>query len=152
MKVEEPLQLPDGRHRMGQRHTGGVAALVNLGEVDALATSVTGTLPAFSTQGSRIDVNVSTLGDAKSLQGGTLLVTPLMGADGFEAAANQAERLGAKYGFDAYHLGEPVDVAILQADHPEKMKRVPFNAQNPDGPLEICLCTDCGAVLMLAGP
>ena len=37
----------------------------------------------------------------------------------------------------------------LKADHPEKMKRVPFNAQNPNGPLEICLCTDCGAVLML---
>ena len=37
----------------------------------------------------------------------------------------------------------------LKADHPEKMKRVPFNANNPDGPLEICLCTDCGAVLML---
>jgi hypothetical protein len=37
----------------------------------------------------------------------------------------------------------------IQTDHPEKMKRVPFNAQNPDGPLEICLCTDCGAVLML---
>ena len=37
----------------------------------------------------------------------------------------------------------------IQVDHPEKIKRVPFNAQNPDGPLEICLCTDCGAVLML---
>ncbi len=37
---------------------------------------------AFSAQGSRIDVSVSALGDAKSLQGGTLLVTPLFGADG----------------------------------------------------------------------
>ena len=37
----------------------------------------------------------------------------------------------------------------VKADHPEKMKRVPFNANNPGGPLEICLCTDCGAVLML---
>ena len=37
----------------------------------------------------------------------------------------------------------------LTADHPEKMKRVPFNKDNPNGPLEICLCTDCGAVLML---
>ena len=35
------------------------------------------------------------------------------------------------------------------ADHLEKMKRVPFNANNPDGPLEICLCADCNAVLML---
>ena len=37
----------------------------------------------------------------------------------------------------------------LKADHPEKMKRVPFNKDNPNGPLEICLCSDCGAVLML---
>jgi hypothetical protein len=37
----------------------------------------------------------------------------------------------------------------LKVDHPEKIKRVPFNKDNPNGPLEICLCTDCGAVLML---
>jgi flagellar P-ring protein precursor FlgI len=43
---------------------------------------VTSNLPAFSTQGTRIDVTVSALGDAKSLQGGVLLVTPLLGADG----------------------------------------------------------------------
>ena len=46
------------------------------------AVMVTATLPPFSSQGSRIDVVVSTMGDAKSLQGGTLLVTPLQGADG----------------------------------------------------------------------
>lgn len=46
------------------------------------AVMVTSTLPPFASQGSRIDVTVSTLGDAKSLQGGTLLVTPLMAADG----------------------------------------------------------------------
>lgn len=46
------------------------------------AVMVTANLPAFSTQGSRIDVNVAALGDADSLQGGTLLVTPLLGADG----------------------------------------------------------------------
>ena len=38
---------------------------------------VTAELPAFSTQGSRLDVTVSTMGDASSLQGGTLVVTPL---------------------------------------------------------------------------
>ena len=43
---------------------------------------VTATLPPFARQGSRIDVTVSALGDAKSLLGGTLLVTPLLGADG----------------------------------------------------------------------
>src|ERR1700743_2980118 len=46
------------------------------------AVMVTANLPAFSAQGQRIDVSVSALGDAKSLQGGTLLVTPLFGADG----------------------------------------------------------------------
>jgi flagellar P-ring protein FlgI len=51
--------------------TGNVAAVM-----------VTANLPAFGTQGTRLDVTVSALGDAKSLQGGTLLVTPLLGADG----------------------------------------------------------------------
>lgn len=46
------------------------------------AVMVTAILPPFSSQGSRIDVSISALGDAKSLQGGTLLVTPLMAADG----------------------------------------------------------------------
>ena len=45
------------------------------------AVMVTATLPPFATQGSRIDVTVSALGDSKSLLGGTLLVTPLLGAD-----------------------------------------------------------------------
>ena len=46
------------------------------------AVMVTATLPPFASQGSRIDVSVGTMGDAKSLQGGVLLVTPLQGADG----------------------------------------------------------------------
>ena len=45
------------------------------------AVMVTATMPAFSRQGNRIDVTVSTMGDATSLLGGTLLVTPLLGAD-----------------------------------------------------------------------
>jgi flagellar P-ring protein precursor FlgI len=46
------------------------------------AVTVTASLPPFARTGSRIDVTVSTLGDAKSLQGGVLLATPLLGADG----------------------------------------------------------------------
>ena len=46
------------------------------------AVIVTATIPPFSRHGSRIDVQVSSIGDALSLQGGTLAVTPLMGADG----------------------------------------------------------------------
>jgi flagellar P-ring protein precursor FlgI len=54
----------------------------NMRTANMAAVIVTATLPAFSTQGTRVDVTVSSLGDAKSLQGGTLLVTPLLGADG----------------------------------------------------------------------
>jgi flagellar P-ring protein FlgI len=53
------------------------------------AGMVTATLPPFARQGSRVDVAVSTLGDAKSLRGGVLLVTPLYGADGEIYAVGQ---------------------------------------------------------------
>lgn len=46
------------------------------------AVMVTAELPAFAASGSRVDVTVSALGDAKSLLGGTLIGTPLLGADG----------------------------------------------------------------------
>ncbi|HET6182055.1 MAG TPA: flagellar basal body P-ring protein FlgI [Acetobacteraceae bacterium] len=46
------------------------------------AVMVTASLPAFARNGSRIDVAVSALGDATDLGGGTLLVTPLLAADG----------------------------------------------------------------------
>ncbi len=61
----------------------------NLNTGNVAAVMVTGTLRPFSNQGTRIDVTVSALGDAKSLQGGTLLVTPLMGADGAVYAVAQ---------------------------------------------------------------
>jgi flagellar P-ring protein precursor FlgI len=54
-----------------QIRTGNVAAVM-----------VTADLPPFATQGTRIDVTASAMGDSKSLEGGTLLVTPLLGADG----------------------------------------------------------------------
>src|SRR3569623_2075587 len=54
----------------------------NMRTGNVAAVMVTANLAAFSTQGSRLDVNVASLGDASSLQGGTLLVTPLLGADG----------------------------------------------------------------------
>lgn len=53
------------------------------------AVMVTATLPPFANQGSRIDVSVSALGDSTSLLGGTLLVTPLLGADGEVYAVSQ---------------------------------------------------------------
>jgi len=53
------------------------------------AVMVTARLPPFAAPGSQIDVSVSALGDAKSLQGGSLLVTPLLGADGRAYAVAQ---------------------------------------------------------------
>lgn len=61
----------------------------NLNTKNVAAVMVTSNLPAFATNGSRIDVSVSSLGDAKSLSGGILLVTPLMGADGQVYAVGQ---------------------------------------------------------------
>lgn len=54
----------------------------NLRTANVAAVMVTANLPPFGTQGTRLDITVSAMGDAKSLQGGTLLVTPLLGADG----------------------------------------------------------------------
>ena len=54
---------------------------------------VTAELPAFSKPGQRIDVTVSTLGQSKSLRGGTLLMTPLLGADGETYAVAQGHLL-----------------------------------------------------------
>ncbi len=54
----------------------------NMRTANMAAVIVTANLAPFSTQGTRLDITVSSLGDAKSLQGGTLLVTPLLGADG----------------------------------------------------------------------
>src|SRR3954452_3483354 len=69
--LQAMLERLGGNVRGAQMRTGNVAAVM-----------VTANLPAFATQGTRIDVTVSALADSKSLQGGTLLVTPLLGADG----------------------------------------------------------------------
>ena len=63
--------------RMGVNISG-----TNFNTKNTAAVMVTSNLPPFSVQGSRIDVTISAMGDASSLQGGTLLVTPLIGADG----------------------------------------------------------------------
>jgi flagellar P-ring protein FlgI len=55
------------------------------------AVMVTANLPPFARQGAEIDVTISALGDASSLQGGTLLVTPMVGADGEVYAVAQGQ-------------------------------------------------------------
>jgi flagellar P-ring protein precursor FlgI len=70
--------------RLGVNTRGATLRTANVA-----AVMVTANLPAFATQGTRLDITVSALGDAKSLQGGTLLVTPLLGADGEVYAVGQ---------------------------------------------------------------
>lgn len=63
------------------------------------AVIVTARIPPFATAGSHIDVDVSSLGDASSLQGGTLVMTPLLGADGKTYAVAQGNLIVS--GFEA---------------------------------------------------
>ena len=64
------------------------------------AVMITADLPPFSRTGSRIDVLVNSIGDAKNLQGGTLLLTPLKGADGkvYAVAQGPVSTGGFSYG------------------------------------------------------
>ncbi|HTV65675.1 MAG TPA: flagellar basal body P-ring protein FlgI [Bryocella sp.] len=76
------------------------------------AVFVTASLPPFARPGMRIDVTVSSLGDAKSLEGGTLLMVPLYGADGrVYAEAQGAVTLG---GYTAGRSGS----SFKQVNHP----------------------------------
>ena len=71
-------------NRLGVKPTDG-----GLDSDNVAAVMVTATLPPFAAKGARIDVTVSALGDADSLLGGTLLVTPLLGANGDVYAVSQ---------------------------------------------------------------
>ena len=69
--------------RLGVNTRDATGAIPNtFNPKNVAAVIVTAELPAFARQGGRIDVTVSALGDSKSLLGGQLLVTPLLGADG----------------------------------------------------------------------
>ena len=74
------------------------------------AVMVTASLPGFTRQGSRIDVVISALGDSKNLLGGTLLVTPLLGADGEVYAVAQGQV--AVGGFSAGGAAETVTKGV----------------------------------------
>ncbi|MFA4905323.1 MAG: flagellar basal body P-ring protein FlgI [Candidatus Margulisiibacteriota bacterium] len=60
----------------------GITPQIDFKSRNAAAVMVTCNLPAFVKSGQKVDITVSSLGDATSLQGGTLLLTPLQGADG----------------------------------------------------------------------
>jgi len=75
------------------------------------AVMVLATLPPAANPGDRIDVTVSSLGDARSLVGGTLLMTPLLGADQHNYALAQGPLVVGGYRFDA-------ELNVQQKNHP----------------------------------
>ena len=77
------------------------------------AVMVTAQLPPFAQPGQQIDVNVSSLGNAKSLRGGTLIATPLKGADGQIYALAQGNLIVAGAGASA--AGSKVQINHLSA-------------------------------------
>ena len=76
------------------------SSILDLNGKNSAAVIVTAELPAFSKPGQRIDVTVSTLGQSKSLRGGTLLMTPLLGADGETYAVAQGNMLVGGLGIE----------------------------------------------------
>lgn len=75
------------------------------------AVMVTATLPPFAKQGARIDALVSSMGDAKSLAGGTLLMTPLKGADNQVYAVAQGGVVTNSFSYGG-------QAASVQKNHP----------------------------------
>jgi len=84
------------------------------------AVFVTASLPAFARPGVKIDVTVSSIGDAKSLAGGTLLITPLSAADGQVYAVAQGPLI-----IGGYSAGSSANAKVV--NHPT-VGRIPFGA------------------------
>jgi flagellar P-ring protein precursor FlgI len=126
-------------NRLGVKPTDG-----GLNSKNVAAVMVTATLPAFSRLGGRIDVTVSALGDSKSLLGGTLLVTPLLGADGEVYVVSQGQLAvgGFASGGDAETVvkGVPTSGRIANGGIVEReikfelanLKTVKLTLRNPD--------------------
>jgi flagellar P-ring protein precursor FlgI len=97
------------------------ASLTQLQMKNVAAVLVTAQLPAFARPGQLLDINVSSVGNAKSLKGGTLITTPLKGADGEVYALAQGNLIVA--GAGAAAGGSKVQVNHLSAG------RIPDGAQ-----------------------
>jgi flagellar P-ring protein precursor FlgI len=116
--------------RMGAQITPLTAVVKNVA-----AVFVTANLPAFARPGTQVDVTVSSVGDAKSLEGGQLLLTPLYGADGQVYAAAQgpitvggfaAGRAGA-----TKQMNHPTTGRIPSGGRVERSVVFDFNRLNP---------------------
>ncbi|OIQ18250.1 MAG: hypothetical protein BM556_08285 [Bacteriovorax sp. MedPE-SWde] len=101
------------------------------------AVIVTAKLPPFSRQGQKIDVTISSIGDASSLAGGTLLVTPLKGGDGnVYAIANGSISIGGlKQGAKFATTGLIPQGATIEREitvNFDKKKSLRLSLKNPD--------------------
>lgn len=108
------------------------------------AVMVTAQLPSFARQGSKIDVVVSSLGDAESLEGGQLLATPLIAADGNTYAVAQGALVvggfKAKAGSDSVSKNHLTSAKIADGASVERelgfdlkdLKQLRFILRNPD--------------------
>ncbi|MGH1349460.1 MAG: flagellar basal body P-ring protein FlgI [Methyloligellaceae bacterium] len=108
------------------------------------AVMVTGNLPPFATQGTRMDITISALGDSKSLQGGILLVTSLYGADGEVYAVGQgpiavggfsAEGQAASVVRGVPTVGRIANGAIIEREMKfdlSKQRELRLSLRNPD--------------------
>ncbi|WP_425071517.1 flagellar basal body P-ring protein FlgI [Sagittula sp. S175] len=96
------------------------------------AVIVTGRLPAFARTGGQIDVTVSAIGDAKSLLGGTLIMTPLNAADGQIYAVAQGTVIagGAEAQGDAARVVQGVPTAGVIPSGARVEREVPFDFSN----------------------
>lgn len=94
------------------------------------AVSVHTNLPAFSKPGQKIDVTVSSLGNATSLRGGTLLMTPLKGADGRVYAIAQGELVVGGFGAEGTD-GSRITVNVPSAGRIPSGATVEVAAPNP---------------------
>ncbi len=125
--------------RLGVNITG-----LNVKTRNVAAVMVTATLPPFPRQGSRLDVSISTMGDAKSLSGGNLIATPLMGADGKIYAVAQGPVATAGYAVEgaaaSVTKGVPTSGRIANGAIVERevdfdldsLSRVRLTLRNPD--------------------
>ena len=99
------------------------------------AVMVTADLPAFARVGGRIDIAVSALGDASNLTGGTLLVTPLLGADGEVYGVAQGAlatgAIAARGGAGSVTRGVPTSARIANGATVER--EVPFRLDSRTG-------------------
>jgi flagellar P-ring protein FlgI len=103
--------------------TNSTSTLTNMQLKNVAAVMVTATLPPFARPGQAIDVTVSSLGNAKSIRGGTLLLTPMKGADGQVYALAQgnvavggagASANGSKVQVNQLAAGRITDGAIVE--------------------------------------